>query len=138
MAQLRDCLVTQMDAGRRVGDFGTVERHALVLHDLDPLSEDAVRGLMEARAWVGDRTNALKAFGRFEARLAEELGAKPSPDLVRIANLLREGRGAGPRRPGEEAGPEPRGRRVAAGSPVGRGRGVRPLYDAWLAARRRT
>src|SRR5206468_8199264 len=41
MAQLRDCLVTQMDAGRRVGDFGTVERHALVLHDLDPLSEDA-------------------------------------------------------------------------------------------------
>src|SRR2546426_3791746 len=49
------------DAGRRVGDFGTVERHALVLHDLDPLSEDAVRGLMEARAWVGDRSNALRS-----------------------------------------------------------------------------
>ncbi len=78
MPRIRDCLVRQMDAGRRTGDFATVERHAEVLLDLDPLSEDAVRGLIEARAWVGDRTNALKAFGRFEARLAEELGAKPS------------------------------------------------------------
>ena len=138
MAQLRDCLVTQMDAGRRVGDFGTVERHALVLHDLDPLSEDAVRGLMEARAWVGDRSNALKVFGRFEARLAEELGATPSPDLVRIANLLREGRGATPRRHGEEAAPEPRERRFEAETLIGREREFSALYDAWLEARRRT
>jgi len=138
MAQLRDCLVTQMDAGRRVGDFGTVERHALVLHDLDPLSEDAVRGLMEARAWVGDRSNALKVFGRFEARLAEELGAKPSPDLVRIADLLREGRGAAPRRHGEEAAPEPRERRFEAETLIGREREFSALYDAWLEARRRT
>src|SRR2546426_104661 len=138
MAQVRDCLVTQMDAGRRVGDFGTVERHALVLHDLDPLSEDAVRGLMEARAWVGDRSNALKVFGRFEARLAEELGAKPSPDLVRIADLLREGRGAAPRRHGEEAAPEPRERRFEAETLIGREREFSALYDAWLEARRRT
>src|SRR5207248_7641218 len=66
-----------------------------------PLSEDAVRGLIEARAWVGDRTNALKAFGRFEARLAEELGAKPSADLVRIADLLREGRRRTPQPAGQ-------------------------------------
>src|SRR2546426_6841340 len=138
MSQVRDCLVTQMDAGRRVGDFGTVERHALVLHDLDPLSEDAVRGLMEARAWVGDRSNALKVFGRFEVRLAEELGATPSPDLVRIANLLREGRGAAPRRLGEEAAPEPRERRFEAETLIGREREFSALYDAWLEARRRT
>src|SRR6266496_277020 len=95
--RIRDCLVKQMDAGRRIGDFATVERHAQVLLELDPLSEDAVRGVMEARAWVGDRTNALKAYGRFAAHLADELGAKPSPDLVRIADLLREGRRAAPR-----------------------------------------
>src|SRR2546426_960233 len=77
MPRIRDCLVRQMDGGRRVGDFATVERHAQVLLDLDPLSEDAVRGLIESRAWVGDRTNALKVFARFEARLGDELGAKP-------------------------------------------------------------
>ncbi|HYT84510.1 MAG TPA: winged helix-turn-helix domain-containing protein, partial [Gemmatimonadales bacterium] len=60
--RIRDCLVRQMDAGRRLGDFATVERHAQVLHEVDPLSEDAVRGLMEARAWVGDRSNALQAY----------------------------------------------------------------------------
>src|SRR5437879_11276544 len=104
--RIRDCLVKQMDAGRRIGDFATVERHAQVLHDLDPVSEDAVRGLMEARAWVGDRTNALKAYARFEERLREELGAKPGAELVRVADLLRQGRrpgrrntGRGPRSP---------------------------------------
>src|SRR5205085_2279839 len=104
MPRIRDCLVKQMDAGRRVGDFATVERHAQVLLDLDPLSEDAVRGFIEARAWVGDRSNALHAFARFEARLADELGAKPSAELVRIADLLREGRRAAPRPAGAGAG----------------------------------
>src|SRR2546430_16969699 len=99
MPRIRDCLVKQMDVGRRVGDFATVERHAQVLLDLDPLSEDAVRGFIEARAWVGDRSNALHAFARFEARLADELDAKPSAELVRMADLLREGRRAAQRPP---------------------------------------
>ncbi|MDP3910669.1 MAG: bacterial transcriptional activator domain-containing protein, partial [Gemmatimonadales bacterium] len=78
LPQLRDCLVRQMDAARRLGDFATVERRAERLHALDPLAEEAVRGIMEARAWAGDRTNALKAFARYETQLAEELDAKPS------------------------------------------------------------
>src|SRR5712691_10031201 len=143
MPRLRDCLVKQMDAGRRTGDFAMVERHAQVLLDLDPLSEDAVRGIMEARAWVGDRTNALKAFARFEARLAEELGAKPSVDLVRIVDLLREGRRAPPRPVGEGEGEAaraspPRIRRFEAETLIGREREFSVLYDAWLEARRRT
>src|SRR5207244_924044 len=97
MPRIRDCLVKQMDAGRRIGAFETVEKHARTLLELDPLSEDAVRGIMEARAWAGDRSNALQVYGRFALRLADELGAKPSLDLVRIADLLREGRRAGPR-----------------------------------------
>src|SRR5438105_13804494 len=95
--RIRECLVKQMDAGRRIGDFATVGRPGQILDDLDPLSEDAVRGLMEARAWVGDRTNALKAYARFEERLREELGAKPSAELVRVADLLRQGRRPVPR-----------------------------------------
>src|ERR1041384_714481 len=57
MPRIRDCLVKQMDAGRRTGDFATVERHAQVLLDLDPLSEDAVRGVVGAGAGGGGRPN---------------------------------------------------------------------------------
>src|SRR2546422_2786801 len=127
-----------MDAGRRIGDFATVERHAQVLHDLDPLSEDAVRGLIEARAWVGDRTNALKVFSRFAADLAAELGAKPSADLVRIADLLREGRRAASRPRSPEQRPERQERRFEAETLIGRERDFARLYDAWLQVRRRT
>ena len=139
MPRIRDCLVKQMDTGRRIGDFATVERHALVLYELDPLSEDAVRGLMEARAWVGDRSNALKVYGRFEARLTDELGAKPSLELSRVANLLREGRRAAPR---AAATPTPLSeradKRFDAETLIGREAEFGALYDAWLGARHRT
>src|SRR5437660_3587954 len=140
MPRIRDCLVRRMDAARRTGDFATVEEHASVLLELDPLCEDAVRGFMEARAWVGDRGNALKAFGRLEARLAEELGAKPSADLVRIADLLREGRRGPPQPAGQGQGQvsERRERRFEAETLIGREREFSRLYDAWLEVRRRT
>lgn len=134
--RVRDCLVRRMDAGRRIANFVAVERHAQALYDLDPLSEDAVRGLMEARAWAGDRTTALKVYARFEAQLAEELGAKPSADLARMANLLREGRRTPPRPPGGQVS-EPRERRVEPEALVGREREFSHLYDAWLDVRRR-
>src|SRR5947199_10600721 len=62
MPRIRDCLVRQMDGGRRVGDFATVERPAQVLLDLDPLSGDAVRGVIQAPARGGARTNPLRVF----------------------------------------------------------------------------
>jgi len=149
--RLRDCLVRQMDAGRRIGDFAQVERHAQVLAELDPLSEDAVRGIMEARAWVGDRTTALKVYARHEEGLARELGAKPSADLTRMAGLLREGRGraaglppappAAPSpKPGAvaEPGPPPRAeKRFESETLVGREKEFAALYDNWLEVRRR-
>ena len=137
MPRVRDCLVRQMDSGRRVGDFAAVERHAQTLYDLDPLCEDAVRGLMEARAWVGDRANALKIYGRLTAQLAQELGAKPSADLTRIATLLREGRptSAQPTAPGKVA--ERRERRFEAETLIGREREFAALYDSWAEVRRR-
>src|SRR5437016_8000421 len=137
MPRIRDCLVRQMDAGRRIGDFAAVERHAQVLLELDPLSEDAVRGVMEARAWVGDRSNALKVYGRFEARLAEDLGARPSADLARIAELLREGRRPAPRPAVPGQVPERQERRFEAETLIGRAAEFARLYDAWLEVRRR-
>jgi len=136
MPRIRDSLVRQMDDGRRIGDFEAVERHAQLLLELDPLSEDAVRGVMEARAWVGDRSNALKVYTRFETRLADELGAKPSPDLVRIADLLREGRRAAPRPAKAGQISERHERRFEAETLIGREREFARLYDAWLQVRR--
>jgi tetratricopeptide (TPR) repeat protein len=136
MPRIRDALVKQMDAGRRIGDFAAVERHAQVLLGLDPLCEDAVRGVMEARAWVGDRSNALKAYARFAERLEQELGAKPSADLARVADLLREGRRPAPRPAESGRVMERQERRFEAEPLVGREREFAELYDAWLAVRR--
>ena len=136
--QVRDCLVRQMDAARRIGDFPTVERHAARLQELDPLAEEGIRGIMEARAWATDRSGALKAFARYEAQLAEELGAKPGADLVRMADLLRDGR----RSPGRSATPgyppERADRRFEPETLIGREREFSVLFDAWLEARRKS
>lgn len=135
--QIRDCLVWQMDAARRIGDFPTVERHAMRLQDLDPLSEEGIRGVMEARAWASDRSSALKAFARYEARIAEELGAKPGPDLVRMADLLRDGRRSPGRPPVPGYPPERADRRFEPETLIGREREFSVLYDAWTDARRK-
>lgn len=133
--QIRDCLVRQMDAARRIGDFPTVQKHAERLQDVDPLAEEAIRGIMEARAWASDRSGALKAFARYEARLAEDLGAKPGQDLMRMADLLRNGRHT-PRKdsPGFRGGRTDR--RFEPERLIGREREFSVLYDGWLQTRR--
>src|SRR6185503_19303277 len=137
LPQVRDCLVRQMDAARRIGNFATVERHAERLQQLDPLAEEAIRGVMEARAWAGDRSNALKAFARYEAQLAEELGAKPGADLARMADLLRDGRRSSPR-PAVTGITEVAPRRFEPETLIGREREFSVLYDAWIESRRKT
>ena len=137
--QMRDCLVRQMDAARRIGDFPTVERHAERLQDLDPLAEESIRGIMEARAWASDRSGALKAFARYETKLAEELGAKPGPELVRMADLLRDGRRSPSR--GAVPGYPPAARADRRFEPetlIGREREFSVLFDAWHEARRKS
>src|SRR5438045_2175771 len=89
------------------------------------------------QAGVGDRTNARKVFARFGARLGEELDAKPSAELVRIAELLREGRRAAPRPTVAGQVSERRERRFEAETLIGREREFARLYDAWLEVRRR-
>ena len=140
LPQVRDCLVRQMDAARRIGDFVTVERRAERLQELDSLAEEGIRGVMEARAWAGDRSSALKAFARYEAQLAEDLGAKPGADLVRMADLLRDGRRSS--RPVTSGGAAPASqvvaRRFEPETLIGREREFSVLYDAWIEARRKS
>lgn len=71
--------------------------HAGALTDLDALGDTALRdetlvGLrLRALEAAGRRTEALRVFADHRERLADELGADPSPDLVRLhADLLRE------------------------------------------------
>ena len=134
--RIHDCLLRQMDAGRRIGDFAAVERHARVLLELDPFSEDAVRGLMEARVWAGDRGDALRIYGRFETRLVGELGLQPSADLTRIARLLRQGRRPAPYPATPSKVSEPEERRFDGETVIGREKEFARLYDAWLEVRR--
>src|SRR5207237_3772742 len=136
--QIRDCLVRQMDAARRIGDFPTVEKHAARLQNLDPLAEEGIRGIMEARAWASDRSGALKAFARYESQLAEELGAKPGPEVVRMADLLRDGRRSPTRAATSGYPPERADRRFEPETLIGREREFSVLFDAWLEARRKT
>ncbi len=131
LPKIRDSLVRRMDAARRLGDFATVERHAATLLQFDPLSEDGVRGVMEARAWVGDRSGALKTYESYVTRLAEDLSAEPTIEMVRMATLLREGHHA--RRP--NAVSEPYGRRerrMEAETIIGRTREFSLLFDNWI------
>ena len=136
--QIRDCLVRQMDAARRIGDFPTVQRHAERLQDVDPLAEEAIRGIMEARAWASDRSGALKAFARYEAKLDEELGAKPGPELVRMADLLRDGRRPTGARPVPGYPPPRTDRRFEPETLIGREHEFSVLSDAWQEVRRKS
>src|SRR6185503_19263117 len=98
--------------------------------------EEAIRGIMEARAWASDRSGALKAFARFEARLADELRAKPGSDIIRMAELLRDGRRS-PAHASVSHHVTRTSRRFEPETLFGRKHEFSVLYDAWLEARRR-
>ncbi len=125
---IRDGLVLLMDRCRRTGDSQQIEQLADRMLALDELSEEAVRAKMEARAFAGDRVNALKIFEAWRERLQEELGAVPSERIDGMAMRLRK-------RSWERATQH-------AISPVridqwkdrpfiGRGREHQQLYEAW-------
>lgn len=51
---------------------------------LDPLRETTHRLLIEAHASAGNRPEALRSYHRLRARLADELGADPSPETEQL------------------------------------------------------
>src|SRR5207253_8161126 len=56
---------------------------------LDPLSEEAYRRLMRVDLARGDASAALQVYANCRARLAEELGVKPSAETVALAAHIR-------------------------------------------------
>jgi DNA-binding SARP family transcriptional activator len=98
--QMRDCLVRLMDAARRIGDFASVERHATKLQELDPLSEEGIRGV-SGSARVGERSQqraeglrALRGTARRGARrqAGAGFGAHGGPAARRPSRAATGGR----------------------------------------------
>jgi DNA-binding SARP family transcriptional activator/Flp pilus assembly protein TadD len=86
-------LVAEGLGERRLGDDPAAAiglyRRAL---EIDPLSESAARGLMNAHACVGDRTVAADVYDRFARRLRRQYGLEPSAHTTALAEGIRTGR----------------------------------------------
>jgi DNA-binding SARP family transcriptional activator len=57
---------------------------------LDPHSEESARLALLAHALAGERARAVTLFEEFRHRLGEELGLKPSDELVALVERIRE------------------------------------------------
>ena len=114
---------------RTEGDWEQMRSVAESLLELDPLDETAMLAQLVALTLLGDRTLALRRYTAFEARLSQELGAEPGPEMRAWAKRQRSG------------GPESAGRLAeAVVSPVakplyGRASEFGRLWQAWDAAR---
>jgi DNA-binding SARP family transcriptional activator len=102
---------------------------------VDPLSEDAHRGLIARLAAAGDRARALMVYRALAERLRRELSVAPSPATRALVQRLRvdaqdepsDGLVAAPRSAGPAQGvvPEPTGAAASAAATTG----PRPIVD---------
>ncbi len=132
---LHRVLTHRIDHARQHGDSRRLEALAQQLLRVDPLTENAVRAMMEARAMSGDRIGAIRVFERWQLQLASELGATPSQALSRTADRLR--RRTIDRSDGAVLAPVPTEQwqdRVF----VGRADAFRACHEAWSSARNGT
>ena len=86
-------------ASARYSDACAAARRALTLQ---PHSEPAITLLIRAAALSGDPAGALAAFSDFAARMATDIGERPSGVLAGVAERIRKGRWRAPRPGGEE------------------------------------
>jgi DNA-binding SARP family transcriptional activator/tetratricopeptide (TPR) repeat protein len=128
-----DALVVLIDRCRRRGDFRQIETLALRLQRFEPLSEQAMRARMEARAFSGDRLTALRLFEQWKADLAAQLQAVPSDLVEGMALRLRR---RGWERPGSVDIPTVHTDQWRDRPFVGRATEYRELYEAWEAVQR--
>lgn len=130
---LHELLVTS----RTEGDWEQMRSVAESLLDLDGLDEAAMLAQLVALTLLGDRTLALRRYTAFEAKLLEELGAEPGPEMREWAKRQRRGAKGGAA--AEDAAGS--GRVREAPSPpamrplYGRAAEFARLWQAWEAAR---
>jgi len=135
---MRRALHGLLVTSRSEGDWEGMRSVADSLLDLDGLDETAMLAQLAALTLLGDRTLALRRFVEYEARLKEELGAEPGPEMRDWAKRQRCGAPA----PGRSPGDVPAASRVSetvaplALTPLyGRTAEFAALWQAWDAAR---
>jgi len=67
------------------GRFGEAAGLALAAVAVDPLRESANRLLIEIYLRDGNRSDALRQFGKYEQLLRQETGTEPGPGLTALA-----------------------------------------------------
>lgn len=80
----RQRLLERIAAHEQAGAPAAALPLAEALVALDPLREDAHRGLVRLHYLAGDRAAALRAFDRCEQLLKHELGTRPSPETLAL------------------------------------------------------
>lgn len=117
-------------AAGMLGDHAAARDAAEATLRDDPFDEEAVRAVMWACQASGAQAAALAAYERLRARLADELGADPSPETQRTHVAVLRGE------PVEPAAPAAGGRAPAPsrGPFVGREPELAVLREVWAAA----
>jgi len=88
------CAAALAAAAARCENEGAVVRglvYAQRLAEGDPLAEHAQRRLMRLHYLRGDRASAIAAFERFEQRLKDELGTRPSAETIELLATIERG-----------------------------------------------
>jgi len=133
---MRRSLHGLLTTSRSEGDWEGMRSVAEALLDLDGLDETAMLAQLSALTLLGDRTLALRRFVEYEARLKDELGAEPGPEMRDWARRQRcggpslaAGDGAATGRVSESVAP------LAVTPLYGRTAEFAALWQAWDAAR---
>lgn len=71
-------------------DFSAAIAYAGRLLQLEPWREPYARSLMRLRHQSGDRCGALDLYGEFEKRLRDTYNIAPSPETIRLKELIEE------------------------------------------------
>ena len=82
----------------RAGEIARGLIYAQRLLDSNPLAEHAQRRLLRLHYLRGDRAAAIAAFEKFEQRLKDELGVRPSAETIELLATIERGANALPAR----------------------------------------
>ena len=135
---MRRALHALLRTSHTEGDWEGMRSVADSLLELDGLDETAMLAQLFALTLLGDRTLALRRFVEYEARLRDELGAEPGPEMRDWARRQRCG-AAPAKQTGRGASGAARVSEPAAAPAViplyGRTAEFAALWQAWDAAR---
>jgi DNA-binding SARP family transcriptional activator len=81
-----ECLVAVASGN---GEHPLAASFARTVVELEPFRETGWQSLMRSLAAAGNRAEAVRAYGRCKALLADELGVAPSPETEAIVKALR-------------------------------------------------